>query len=96
MTEHDLEPRLRVLLARVIEDELTITRDDNLFQLGILDSVLLIRLIAELEQAFGISVADREMIPDYFLSLHRLSVYVQRKLERAAEQATAVLPAQGS
>lgn len=84
MAEDNLERQLRALLTKVADEEVAIGFEDNLFQLGVLDSVLLIRLVNELELAFEISVTDREMIPDYFLSLHRLSLYVRQKLGQSA------------
>lgn len=84
MAKDDLERQLRALLVSVVEDDVAVGVEDNLFQLGILDSVLLIRLVSELEKTFNISVTDREMVPDYFLSLHRLSLYVQQKQAQSA------------
>ena len=84
MAKDGLERQIRAILANVVEDDVVVGIDDNLFQLGVLDSVLLIRLVNELETTFNISVTDREMVPDYFLSLHRLSLYVQRKLAQSA------------
>jgi len=72
-----------MLLVRVIEDDVVIGVEDNLFQFGVLDSVLLIRLVGEIEKTFAISVTDREMIPDYFLSINRMSLYVLGKLAQS-------------
>lgn len=80
MIEDDLDRQLRSLLTKISDEDVSVGFEDNLFQLGVLDSVLLIRLVHELELAFDISVTDREMIPDYFLSLQRLSLYVRGKL----------------
>jgi acyl carrier protein len=83
MAENDLQRQLRALLSKVADEEIAVGLDDNLFQLGVLDSIFLIRLVSEIEKTFGISVADREMIPDYFLSIHRVSLYVQEKLAQS-------------
>ena len=88
MAEDDLERQLRALLTKISDEDVVVGFEDNLFQLGVLDSVLLIRLVNELELAFEISVTDREMIPDYFLSLHRLSLFMRRKLGQSAVAAT--------
>jgi acyl carrier protein len=84
MAKDDLERQLRAILVSVVDDDVPVGIEDNLFQLGVLDSVLLIRLVGELEKTFNISVTDREMVPDYFLSLHRLSLYVEGKLSQSA------------
>jgi acyl carrier protein len=71
---------LQVILQETAEERLQITSADNLFALGLLDSVRLIELVARLEKQFGIAVQDREMVPDNFLSLERINLYLQRKL----------------
>lgn len=84
MAEDELKHQLRDLLMKVVDEEITVGFDDNLFQLGVLDSVILIHFVSDLEKTFGISVADREMVPDYFLSIYRVSLYVQQKLAQSA------------
>ncbi len=80
MATHEMTDRLRQLLQEVVDEKLSIGTDDNLFKLGILDSVLLIQLVTRLESQFGISVADREMVPDNFLSLDRIRLYLAQKM----------------
>jgi acyl carrier protein len=71
---------LQVILRETADEQLQIASADNLFALGLLDSVRLIELVARLEKQFGIAVQDREMVPDNFLSLERINLYLQRKL----------------
>jgi acyl carrier protein len=79
----DEEAGLRELLAKIVDEELSVGAEDNLFELGVLDSVLLIQFVSEIEERFGISISDRDMNPDYFLSLRRVSLYVRQKLAQA-------------
>jgi acyl carrier protein len=88
MAEDALKRQLRDLLAKVADEEVTVDFEDNLFQLGVLDSVLLIHFVSELEKTFSIAVTDREMIPDYFLSIQRVSLYVRQKLAQSGTAAT--------
>lgn len=79
---------MRELLIKVTDEEITVGPEDNLFQLGVLDSVLLIRLVGEIEKTFGIAVADREIVPDYFLSIRRVGLFVRSKLAQSAAAPT--------
>jgi acyl carrier protein len=81
--DQELLGRLRGLLKAVTEEDVNVAPDENLFKVGLMDSMLLIRLVERIEQEFKISVADREMSPDYFLSLERMSLFVQKKLAEA-------------
>jgi acyl carrier protein len=51
---------------------------------GIIDSLGIIELVAFVEQQFGISVADQELLPDNFDSVSRLSAFVNHKLSVAS------------
>ena len=80
MATNEMTERLQGLLQEVVDEKLSISTSDNLFKLGILDSVLLIQLVNRLETQFGISVADREMTPDNFLSIDRIHLYLTEKM----------------
>lgn len=50
---------------------------------GIIDSTGLLELIAFVEEKYGISVGDREMVPDNLDSLQNISQFIARKLQPA-------------
>jgi acyl carrier protein len=83
--DKDLLDHLRRLLQAVSEEDVHVEPDENLFKVGLLDSMLLIRLVEQIERDFHITVSDREMSPDYFLSLDRIRLFVQHKLAEAQE-----------
>jgi acyl carrier protein len=56
--------------------------DDISFQeSGILDSIGFLELITFVEKRFGIEIADRELIPDDFDTLRKISRFVQNKIQ---------------
>jgi len=59
---------------------------DDLLESGILDSVGVLDLVAQLETTFGITVADDDMVPDNFRSVASLAAFVHAK--RAAVAGT--------
>ena len=54
--------------------------DQSFLENGIIDSTGVLELVAFLEQRFGISVADRELLPENLDSLQNVSAFVSRKL----------------
>lgn len=48
---------------------------------GILDSTGVLELVTFVEQSFGVSVADDELVPANFDSLEALAAFVRRKME---------------
>jgi acyl carrier protein len=63
--------------------------DVSFLETGIIDSTGLLELVAFLEQKYGISVADRELLPENLDSLGNVSRFVARKLEMVATAAEA-------
>jgi acyl carrier protein len=52
--------------------------DTRLMELGILDSMGLVRMIQFIEERFGISIADADVTPELFASPRELANYVAR------------------
>lgn len=60
--------------TEVLED------DDSLMERGVVDSTGMLELIGFLEERFGLSVEDEEVVPENLDSVERLAIYVRRKL----------------
>jgi acyl carrier protein len=59
------------------------TDDQSFLESGIIDSTGLLELVSFLEQKYGISIGDRELIPENLDSLRNASQLVARKREAA-------------
>jgi acyl carrier protein len=57
--------------------------EDSLLDRGIVDSTGVLEVIAFLEETFGISVEDSEMLPDNLDSIARIAAFVKRKTGEA-------------
>ena len=55
--------------------------DQSFLESGIIDSTGLLELVSFVEERYGISIADRELMPENLDSLKNLSQFVARKLE---------------
>lgn len=53
--------------------------DQSLLAAGVIDSVAMIDLIAHLERAYGIRVAEDDMTPENFDSVAAIARYVQER-----------------
>ena len=60
---------------------------DSFLERRILDSTGFLELITFLEQTWGITVADEEMVPEYLDSLVNVEAFVERKRAVAAQEA---------
>lgn len=57
-------------------EEPRIAPDTRLMELGVLDSMGLVRLIQFVEQNFGISIPEADVTPDLFASPRELAAYI--------------------
>ena len=58
--------------------------DQSFMETGILDSTGLLELVSFVEEKYGISIGDRELVPENLDSLHNISHLVARKLAAAS------------
>jgi acyl carrier protein len=52
---------------------------DSFMEKGIIDSTGVLELVSHLEQTYGITVQDEEMVPTNLDSVDNLAAFVQRK-----------------
>jgi acyl carrier protein len=56
--------------------------EESLIKSGILDSLALLRLVVLIEQHFGVTVGDGELIPDNFETISRIKAFLDRKQQK--------------
>ena len=57
--------------------------DEDLLEQGIIDSLGLMKLIAFMEETFGIKIMDDEIVPENFQSLNSMVTLVERQMQSA-------------
>lgn len=62
------------------EDENAVADHESLITKGIVDSTGILELISHLEETYGISVAEEEMVPANFESIDNVTAFLSRKL----------------
>jgi len=53
--------------------------DQSLVSSGVIDSLALLRLIAFLEEKFGVVVGDDEVVPENFETINVIKAFVENK-----------------
>jgi acyl carrier protein len=71
----------------------SIADDASFLDAGIIDSTGVLELVSYLEDTWGITVADDEMLPENFDSIRGIVAYLQRKREAARPARAGVVPA---
>ncbi|CDZ62264.1 acyl carrier protein [Neorhizobium galegae] len=60
-----------------------VSNNQSLLESGVIDSTGVLELIAFLEQTYGITVADEEIIPENLDSIDNMTSYLSTKLAAA-------------
>lgn len=83
MTERDRVERI----ASYVTSELARARgrsgvgfEEDLLEIGVLDSISIVRLVAFVEQAFDIEVLDEDLAPQNFQTIANIATYVGHRL----------------
>ncbi len=58
---------------------LPLTEETALVESGILDSLSLLQLVVFLEERFGITVGDADLLPENFASLNTICAYLRAR-----------------
>ncbi|MBL8520980.1 MAG: acyl carrier protein [Betaproteobacteria bacterium] len=77
----DIKTIVREFLVRdfLVGADVQLADDTSFMQRHVLDSTGFIELISFVEERFGFSVSDAEMLPENFDSLANIEAYVRRK-----------------
>jgi acyl carrier protein len=62
------------------QDDTTLGDDTSFLEKGIIDSTGVLELVSFIEEKYGLSVSDDELVPDNFDSLNKLSRFVTQKM----------------
>ena len=64
-----------------LHPDVDFAREDRLIGKGILDSFDIVTLVAEIDEAYGISISAADLIPENFESANALYDLIRRKQE---------------
>jgi len=57
--------------------------EDSLLEAGVIDSMTMVGLIAFLEETYGISIGEDDMIPENFDSIDAIATYIEARRDAA-------------
>lgn len=63
----------------VYDDDVVLSDDDNIFELGFVDSPFAIQLVCFIEEEFKIKIGDNDLDIDNFTSVNRIAEFVNKK-----------------
>ncbi len=78
----DIKKQIRQYLAENFlfsDDGFTLDDNASFLEEEVVDSTGVMELVLFVEDNFGLTVADEEIVPDNFDSVNQLAAYIQRK-----------------
>ena len=83
-----IEKRIRAYIAENIlfsDNGYTYSDGTSFLEEGIVDSMGIMELVMFVDEGFGITVEDEDVIPDNFDSVSKLAAYIRHKSPTATE-----------
>ncbi|MBN1212554.1 MAG: acyl carrier protein [candidate division Zixibacteria bacterium] len=65
----------------VYDQETNLKVDESLLDSGLVDSTGILEVVSFIEEAFGISIEDEEMVPDNLDSVTKIASFIVRKAQ---------------
>lgn len=65
----------------VYDQETTLKVDESLLDSGLVDSTGILEVVSFIEETFGVSIEDEEMVPDNLDSVTKISSFIARKAQ---------------
>jgi acyl carrier protein len=65
-------------------DDDNLKAEDSLLEKGVIDSTGVLEVVAFLDEQFGVTVQDDELVPANFESIQKLAAFVNRKRAASA------------
>lgn len=79
MTHITSEIRSFIVTNFMFDQATSIAEDQSFLETGIIDSTGMLELVSFIESQYGISVEDRELVPENLDSLKAVSAFIVRK-----------------
>lgn len=66
----------------ILDDEVKVQDDDNIFKLGFVDSLFALKLVNFIEENLGIELDNADLDIENFCSINRIMEFIQSKRDR--------------
>ena len=78
-----LEHLEKILITEIAvnREKKSLAPDEDLLEMGIIDSLGIMKLILFMEETFGIAVADEDIVPENFQTLNMMVKFVEQKMQ---------------
>ena len=79
----------------LFEEDNNLKEETSFLESGIIDSTGILELVMYIEETYGISVDDEEIVPENLDSISNITQYIQRKQQQSAISLAELTVAQG-
>lgn len=75
----EIKETVKSFLQKKIGDDKTFTYDDDIFKLGLVNSLFALELVVFLENTFGITVENEDLNLENFNKISNIEQFIERK-----------------
>ncbi len=70
---------IRDFLISLTDGDIEVGDDDSLLESGVLDSLRMVELLGFIEERFGVSIDDEELVPENFETINAIVALLETK-----------------
>lgn len=83
-TQTDIKPKVKVFLQKRIGEEVQFSYEDDIFKLGLVNSLFALELVVFLENTFEITVENEDLDLNNFSSISNIEQFINKKKAASA------------
>ena len=84
MSDAATREKIRAFIEEIVRarGKTSVSDDESLLEAGLIDSLEIFRLVAFLEESFGVRIRDEELSHDNFETIVQIERFVSEKLQK--------------
>lgn len=79
ITQTDTGTTVKAFLQKRIGGEVPFNDDDDIFKMGLVNSLFALELVVFLESTFGITIENEDLNLEHFSTVNNLEAFINRK-----------------
>lgn len=79
ITQTDIGTTVKAFLQKRVGEEVPFNDDDDIFKMGLVNSLFALELVVFLESTFGITIENEDLNLEHFSTVNNLEAFINRK-----------------
>lgn len=79
ITQTEVKTTIKAFLQKRVGEEVAFNDEDDIFKMGLVNSLFALELVVFLESTFGIAIENEDLQLEHFSTVNNLEAFINRK-----------------